>query len=61
MNADWLFKCVGAANAVLSDPKERRELDADLAAQEGRAASTPAYSRSAYSYYPRAPSYYTAR
>ncbi len=31
-NADWLFKCVGAAHAVLADPKARRELDADLSA-----------------------------
>ena len=36
-NADWLFKCVGSAHAVLTDPTARAELDADLAAREGRA------------------------
>ena len=32
-NADWLFKCVGAAHAVLGDPAQRAELDADLDAR----------------------------
>ena len=36
-NADWLFKCVGSAHAVLTNPTARAELDADLAAREGRA------------------------
>ena len=28
--ADWLFKVIGAASAVLSDPAARRKLDMDL-------------------------------
>ena len=28
--ADWLFKVIGAASAVLSDPAARRKLDLDL-------------------------------
>ncbi len=52
-NADWLFKCVGAANAAITDPAARRQLDADLAAQEGRAAG--------YGYSPYSPSSYYSR
>lgn len=52
-SADWLFKFVGAAHAAITDAAARRQLDADLAAQEGRAASAAYYSSS--SYYTRSP------
>lgn len=56
--ADWLFKCVGAAHAALTDPAERRQLDADLAAQEGRA-STASYRSNFYSQPPFHPARYS--
>ena len=56
--ADWLFKCVGAAHAALTDPAERRQLDADLAAQEGRASSASYYSN-LYSQPPFRPARYS--
>lgn len=52
-NADWLFKCVGAANAALSDTALRRQLDADLAAQEGRGYYSAYSSPSSSHYYSR--------